>query len=85
MKIYTLYKRRENLCLRFAKNCLKNEKVKNVFPLQETNHHMKKRKQKKFKTSKQNTDRLKKSALPYMRKLLNDENEQKNLIIESTH
>ena len=46
---------------------------------------MKMRKQKKYKTNKQNTNRLKKSALPYMRKLLNDEYDRKQKIIQNIH
>ena len=33
LKLETLNKRRTNLCLRFAKNCLKNEKMKDLFPV----------------------------------------------------
>ena len=44
LNIDTLDKRREKLCLNFAKNCLKNEKVKNLFPLNHPKHKMKKRK-----------------------------------------
>ena len=83
LKMDTLEKRRELLCLRFAKNSLKSEKVKNMFPLKKSKHGMKLRKPKKFKTNKENTKRLKKSALPYMRKLLNDENDKKQKIIKS--
>ena len=77
LKIDTLEKRREVLSLRFAENCLKNEKVKSMFPLNDKKHAMKIRKPRKYKTYKQNTKRLKKSALPYMRKLLNDKNKRK--------
>ena len=49
LKLDTLEKRREVLCLRFAKNCLKNEKVKTLFPINKTKHCMKKRKQQKTK------------------------------------
>ena len=45
---------------------------------------MKKRKQRKFQTKKHNTNRYKKSALPYMRKLLNIENAKKNQILENS-
>ena len=38
--------RRESLCLKFAKGCLKNEKVKNMFPRKEEKHTMIKRKNK---------------------------------------
>ena len=33
LKLDTLEKRRELLCLRFAKKCVKTEKVNNLFPL----------------------------------------------------
>ena len=65
------------------KNCLKNEKVKTLFPLNKTKHCMTKRKQQKYQTKKQNTNRYKKSALPYMRKLLNNENERNNKIMKT--
>ena len=84
LKLDTLEKRREILCLRFAKNCLKHEKMKNLFPLNKTKHCMKKRKQRKFQTKQHNTNRYKKSALPYMRKLLNIENAKKNQILENS-
>ena len=60
LKLDTLEKRRELLCLRFAKNCIKTEKVKDLFPLNNSKHGMKMRKVKKYKTNKQNTNRLKK-------------------------
>jgi hypothetical protein len=83
LKIDTLEKRREVLCLRFAKNCLKNEKMQKLFPLKKTKHSMKKRRQQKYLTKKYNTNRYKKSALPYMRNLLNIENAKKNVILKN--
>ena len=83
LKIDTLEKRREVLCLRFAKNCLKNEKMQKLFPLKKTKHSMKKRRQQKYQTKKYNTNRYKKSALPYMRNLLNIENTKKNVILKN--
>ena len=44
LKIETLEQRREQLCLKFAQNCLKNEKVRNVFHKKKNIHQMKKRK-----------------------------------------
>ena len=38
LKMERLEKRRETLCLRFAKNFLKNENVKNLFPLKQARH-----------------------------------------------
>ena len=77
LRIDNLNKRREKLCLSFAKKCLKNEKVKDLFPLHKSKHQMKKRKVKKFQTKTSYTKRYQKSALPYMRKLLNDDYEEK--------
>ena len=44
LNLEDLDKRRENLCLKFAKSCLKPEKVKELFQKQELNHTMLKRK-----------------------------------------
>ena len=45
---------------------------------------MKKRKEKKFVVNKAHTERYKKSAIPYMQNLLNEENESKQLILKNT-
>ena len=82
LKIDSLEVRREKLCISFAKKCIKNEKVKDMFPLKKTKHQMKKRKDEKFQTFKARTKRYKNSALPYMRRLLNTENEEKNALLK---
>ena len=71
LNLETLEKRRENLCLKFAKECLKNEKLKNMFVINKSKHDMKKRKKEKFKVKNIRTERYRKSALPYMTNLLN--------------
>ena len=38
LRIQTLKKRREMLCLKFAKNCLKDEKLKKFFPVKKSEH-----------------------------------------------
>ena len=73
LKIQTLDDRREALCLSFAKKCLKNEKVKGLFPLKQSKHNMKLRRTNKFKTKRANTKRYANSEVPYMRRLLNKE------------
>ena len=83
LNIETLENRRETLCLKFAKNCLKNEKVKNFFPQSETKHSMKKRKQRKFKTNAVKTQRYKKSAITYMQSLLHKENNKKRILMKN--
>ena len=67
----SLERRREKLCLQFAKKCTTNENFKNMFPLNKTNHKMTLRNQKKFR-----------SAIPYMRKLLDDEFTKKNMFLK---
>ena len=63
--------RRENLCLNFAKKCLKNEKLKNMFPKRSRLHSMKLREEEVIKVKKKKTSRYERSAIPYMTKLLN--------------
>ena len=82
LNLYTLDRRRENLCINFAKKCIKTDNVKKWFPLENSNHKMKTRNKQKFKINKQNTERYKKSAIPYMRKLLNHEYQEKRKMIE---
>ena len=80
LNLASLNKRRRNLCLRFAKNCLRNEKMKNLFPIRKSKHSMKKRNERKFQSKIINSKRYEKSALPFMTKLLNHEEELKRKI-----
>ena len=80
LNLDSLNKRRRNLCLRFAKNCLRNEKMKNLFPIRKSKHSMKKRNERKFQSKIINSKRYEKSALPFMTKLLNHEEELKRKI-----
>ena len=84
LKLETLNKRRTNLCLRFAKNCLKNGKMKDLFPVKKYALKMKIRRKRKFKTKKYRTKRMEISSLPYMRALLNDENQKKLSFIKNS-
>ena len=52
LRLDTLEKRREILCLKFAKKCLKNEKLKDLFPLSRNKHKMIKRNKRKYATKK---------------------------------
>ena len=83
LKLDSLEKRRELLSLRFAKNCLRNEKMKNLFPLRKQQHKMDKRKNRKFETKQINTKRYASSALPYLTKLLNIDEENNRKIIRN--
>ena len=82
MKMDSLEKRRENLCLKFAKACLKNEKLCDMFPKSKKDHIMNKRQNEKFVIRKARTERLQRSAVMHMQRLLNNE-DQKNRKIMS--
>ena len=77
----TLEDRREMLCLRFANNCLKSEKTKNMFPLNEKTY-MPTRQREKFTVNKANTERYKNSAIPYMQRLLNNSTINYNIYVK---
>ena len=71
IRLDSLEERREKLCLRFAKQCLKNEKLKSLFPRKVKNHLMEKRKDQKFVVTKALTERYRRSSIPSMQRLLN--------------
>ena len=71
LSLETLEERRENLCLRFAKKCVRNDKTKSMFPLNKKAHNMKTRDFEKYEVQHANTDRLSKSAIIHMQNLLN--------------
>ena len=76
LELESLDDRRERLCLQFAKKCLTNEKMKNLFPLNHKTHPMITRLEENYEVNHANTGRLQNSPIIYMQKLLN-ENEQK--------
>ena len=61
--------RRTKLSLNFAKKCVKNRYTSWMFPLKE--QKVETRAPERFQVTKARTDRLAKSAIPYMQKLLN--------------
>ena len=77
LHLENLNQRRKMLCLRFAKNSLKNEKVSQMFPKNVTKHSMKKRKTRKYKSKFARTKRYQKSSIPYMVDLLNDDEDKR--------
>ena len=70
--LVTLEERREQMCLKFAKQCLKLDKMKQFFPINKNSHVMEIRNSEFFKVSKCQTERLRKSAIPSMIRLLNN-------------
>ena len=82
MNMETLDARREKLCMRFAKSCLRHDRMNSMFPMK-TSHSMIKRKTNKFIVNKAITERYKKSAIPYMQRMLNEEERQLQRVIGS--
>ena len=75
-KFQTLYERRETLCLRFAKSCVKNDQTKHMFPenIDRRSYNINTRHNEKYLVTHANTERLQSSAIPYMQRMLNNEN-----------
>ena len=76
-----LEKRREKLCLAFAKKCLKADKVKTFFPVNESKRTT--RNYERFKVNQFNTKRYKQSSIPYLQNLLNKDDLQKRKFLRS--
>ena len=79
LDLETLYDRREQLCLNFAKSCIKNPKFNDMFPKNMKTHSMELRNQEVFNVDHANTERFRKSTIIYMQHLLN-EDEEKSII-----
>ena len=65
MELQTLEDRRLKLCEKFAENCLKHEKSKDMFPLDTD------RNDKMYKVKFTENSRLLNSAIPQMQRILN--------------
>ena len=68
-----LFERRSNLCLRFAKSCVRNNQTKDMFPLNPVvnTYSLETRFREKYQVTHARTERLKNSSIPYMQRLLN--------------
>ena len=78
LNLQSLEQRRKELCLNFAKNCIKYEKLTDLFPKNENLHDL--RNPEKYNVLHANTERLRESSVIYMQNLLNTEarNQQVN-------
>ena len=72
LRLVTLDERREQMCLKFAKQCLKLDKLKLLFPKHQSSHVMQKRFPEYYKIVRAQTERFKKSAIPSMLRMLNE-------------
>ena len=77
LELETLKERREYLCLNFARKCLKNKKMKHLFPPNDSKHIMKPRNYEHFKVLFARTNRFKESPIIYMQNILNREIKRK--------
>ena len=71
LQIDSLQDRRESLCIKFAKKCLKVEKLRKMFPKKASMHKMLKRKFEFYRVNRTLTSRYLNSAIPQMQRLLN--------------
>ena len=80
LRMDSLERRRERLCLKFAKQCLRHEKLRELFPKNERIHNMEKRHCEKYVVKKAMTERYRNSAVVSMQRLLNQsENEKREI------
>ena len=78
LNIDTLSERRNKHSLKFAKNSLRNEKVRNLFPVN-TNRRKNTRNDNKYKVNFAKTERYFKSSIPTMQRMLNKHESDRNL------
>ena len=64
---------------------LKNEKMKQLFPLNSSIHSMKKRKMAKYKVNHAKSERYKRSPVVYMQNLLNHNSVNDEICAEDAH
>merc|ERR1711911_300781 len=81
--IMRLSERREVICLKFAKNCLRLDNFRRLFPMHISKHNMKTRHEEKYNVSKINGKRYGSSAIPNMLRLLNKECKEKKEIMKN--
>ena len=70
-QLKTLRKRRTDLCLNFARKCVKNPKTSDMLPLKKKVKNT--RTHEKYYVQPARTDRLKYSTIPYLQRLLNSQ------------
>ena len=83
LKLKTLKDRRDYLCLKFAKNCLRIEKFKGFFPVNNKVHKMSTRNNEKFALTKGSSSRYANSAIPSMIRMLNDYELKKAKVLQT--
>ena len=80
--LQSLEERREAMSFKFAKQCLRIEKMKGLFPRRVSGHNMVKRGSDTFDIVKPKTSRYQLSAIPVMQKMLNDAEKKQRLVLK---
>ena len=80
LNMKTLKQRRQDLCLKFAKSCLKIDKVKNFFPLNHKNDKNT-RNHEIYKVNFAHRKRYQNSTIPNMQNFLNDDQKLKKKML----
>ena len=83
LNLDSLYERREKVALKFAKKSIKNENFSNFFPKKAGGHTMRTRYPDRFMVNKAHTERYRKSAVPYLQRLLNQDHKREKEIIST--
>ena len=77
LNLDTLEKRRQDLCLKFAKTGIKNDTLSDLFPINDKTHKMQTRDDEVYKVKFANANRLKRSSIVTMQNMLNDDARKK--------
>ena len=83
LNLDSLYERRENGALKFAKKSVMNEKFSSFFPKNPEGHIMRTRFSDRYKVNKANTERYRRSAVPYLQRLLNQDHQRQKKILNT--
>ena len=79
-KIESLEDRKQFMSLKFAQKCLNNDNYSKLFPLNKLNHGISLRNPFKYAVKRANTERLKRSSIPYMQNPLNMDSKKRKIL-----
>ena len=83
LNLDSLHERREKSALMFAKKSVMNESFANFFPKQPKGHIMRTRYSDRYKVNKAHTERYRRSAIPYLQRLLIDDHQRQKKILKT--
>ena len=72
LRMESLYDRRERLALKFAKKCLNQEKISDMFPKNMNQSNINIRNKEIFHVNHANTERYRNSTIPFLQRKLNE-------------